>query len=207
MAAPCAPWHCVRGPVRKCGRGRPFNGIVSQRLATGVQFCTWAPSRNLSFLSRASPPRNSRSSGSGSRTSTPKFGTDKFNLTRQRGNLTASSTNRWPTIGQTRPGRFEAHGVRSVLGALRRVAEGSAIARGQEFPTSQVRSAAPSLHFKRLGKVWSVRVGDHHRARVCSWCAGRCAMVSVAGRSTQSSAVPTESPSKILMRTAREGGR
>ena len=22
----------------------------------------------------------------------------------------------------------------------------------------------PSLHFKRLGKVWSVRVGDHHRA-------------------------------------------
>ncbi len=22
----------------------------------------------------------------------------------------------------------------------------------------------PSLHFKRLGKVWSVRVGEHHRA-------------------------------------------
>ncbi len=22
----------------------------------------------------------------------------------------------------------------------------------------------PSLHFKRLGTVWSVRVGDHHRA-------------------------------------------
>jgi hypothetical protein len=22
----------------------------------------------------------------------------------------------------------------------------------------------PSLHFKRLGKLWSVRVGDHHRA-------------------------------------------
>ena len=30
MAAPCAPCHCVRGPVRKGGRGRPFNGIVSQ---------------------------------------------------------------------------------------------------------------------------------------------------------------------------------
>lgn len=29
MAAPCAPWNCVRGPVRKYGRGRPFNGIVS----------------------------------------------------------------------------------------------------------------------------------------------------------------------------------
>jgi hypothetical protein len=22
----------------------------------------------------------------------------------------------------------------------------------------------PSLHFKRIGKLWSVRVGDHHRA-------------------------------------------
>ena len=22
----------------------------------------------------------------------------------------------------------------------------------------------PSLHFKRLGKLWSVRVGEHHRA-------------------------------------------
>lgn len=22
----------------------------------------------------------------------------------------------------------------------------------------------PSLHFKRIGKVWSVRVGEHHRA-------------------------------------------
>jgi len=27
VAAPCAH-ACVRGPVRKCGRGRPFNGIV-----------------------------------------------------------------------------------------------------------------------------------------------------------------------------------
>ena len=124
-------------------RAWPLSSIVSQRFGAGVQFQTWAPSKSLSFLSRASPLRNSRSSGSGSRTSTPKFGIDKFNLTRQRGNLTASSTNRWPTTGQTRPGRFEAHGVRSVLGALRRAAKGSAIARGQEFPTSQVRSAAP----------------------------------------------------------------
>ena len=29
VAAPCAPWHCVRGPVRKCGVTRPFNRIVS----------------------------------------------------------------------------------------------------------------------------------------------------------------------------------
>jgi len=28
VAAPCAPWHCVRGPVRNGGSGRPFNGIV-----------------------------------------------------------------------------------------------------------------------------------------------------------------------------------
>jgi len=28
VAAPCAPWHCVRGRVRKCGGARPFNRIV-----------------------------------------------------------------------------------------------------------------------------------------------------------------------------------
>ena len=28
MASPCAPWHCVRGPVSGGSRGRPFNGIV-----------------------------------------------------------------------------------------------------------------------------------------------------------------------------------
>jgi hypothetical protein len=32
VAAPCAPYHCVRGPVRKCGRGGPFNGIVSRHM-------------------------------------------------------------------------------------------------------------------------------------------------------------------------------
>jgi hypothetical protein len=30
VAAPCAPWHCLRGPVRDRVRGRPFNGIVRQ---------------------------------------------------------------------------------------------------------------------------------------------------------------------------------
>ena len=29
VAAPCARLQLVRGPVRKCSCGRPFNGIVS----------------------------------------------------------------------------------------------------------------------------------------------------------------------------------
>ncbi len=32
MAAPCAPWHCVRGPVRKGGGVRPLNSIVRQHV-------------------------------------------------------------------------------------------------------------------------------------------------------------------------------
>src|SRR5258706_6847963 len=32
MAAPCAPWHCVRAPVRNSIRCRPFNGIVRSHL-------------------------------------------------------------------------------------------------------------------------------------------------------------------------------
>ena len=38
MAAPCARWQLVRGPVRKSGRGRPFNTIVRRHkgaLVTG----------------------------------------------------------------------------------------------------------------------------------------------------------------------------
>ena len=31
-----------------------------------------------------------------------------------------------------------------------------------ELPKSDPKH--PSLHFKRLGNVWSVRVGEHHRA-------------------------------------------
>ena len=30
MAAPCAPWHCVREPVRRAVGVRPFNKIVRQ---------------------------------------------------------------------------------------------------------------------------------------------------------------------------------
>jgi hypothetical protein len=38
LAAPCARLQLMRGPVRKCGRGRPFNGIVRQhvKLATRI---------------------------------------------------------------------------------------------------------------------------------------------------------------------------
>jgi hypothetical protein len=37
VAPPCAPLHCVRGPVRKCVRGRPFNGIVRHLLISIVK--------------------------------------------------------------------------------------------------------------------------------------------------------------------------
>ena len=32
MAAPCAPWHGVRGPVRNGDRARPFNTIVRKHM-------------------------------------------------------------------------------------------------------------------------------------------------------------------------------
>jgi hypothetical protein len=51
VAAPCAPWHCVRGPVRNGSCGRPFNGIVRRHQVTVVaieafakrarEFVTW----------------------------------------------------------------------------------------------------------------------------------------------------------------------
>ena len=47
MAAPCAPLHCVRGPVRKDGGVRPLNSIVSRhsmRTATIVAIATLLPS-------------------------------------------------------------------------------------------------------------------------------------------------------------------
>jgi hypothetical protein len=33
VAAPCAPWRCVRGPVRNGSCGRPFNGTVRNQMS------------------------------------------------------------------------------------------------------------------------------------------------------------------------------
>lgn len=34
----------------------------------------------------------------------------------------------------------------------------------KNFSLLKVDSRHPSLHFKRIGELWSVRVGDHYRA-------------------------------------------
>ncbi|MBI3530678.1 MAG: hypothetical protein HY067_22250 [Betaproteobacteria bacterium] len=34
----------------------------------------------------------------------------------------------------------------------------------KNFQLLKVDSRHPSLHFKRIGKVWSVRIGDRYRA-------------------------------------------
>ena len=124
--------------LRHGHRARPLNRVVSQRSVSGVQFQAWAPSRNLSSSSRASPPKNSHSSGSGSRSSTPSFGIVKLKPTRHRGNLTASSKNRWPSTRQTSRGCFEPFRVGPLLGALQRAAGGYASRRRQELPASQI---------------------------------------------------------------------
>src|SRR2546429_282473 len=36
MAAPCAPLHCMRGPVRNGGRGRPLNEIVRRHMFSEI---------------------------------------------------------------------------------------------------------------------------------------------------------------------------
>ena len=41
MAAPCARLQLVRGPVRKCGRGRPFNTIVRRHMNNVVLKCSF----------------------------------------------------------------------------------------------------------------------------------------------------------------------
>ncbi len=35
---------------------------------------------------------------------------------------------------------------------------------GRNFNLLKENPAHPSLHFKKVGKLWSVRVGPHHRA-------------------------------------------
>jgi hypothetical protein len=38
VAATCAPWHCVREPVRKCAVSPPFNGIVRTLMSTDAPY-------------------------------------------------------------------------------------------------------------------------------------------------------------------------
>jgi hypothetical protein len=35
---------------------------------------------------------------------------------------------------------------------------------GKNYELLKANPRHPSLHFKRIGKLWSVRVGDHYRA-------------------------------------------
>jgi len=47
VAAPCAPSHCVRGPVRKGGSVRPLNSIVRSHWEPPVQIFRREPSLAL----------------------------------------------------------------------------------------------------------------------------------------------------------------
>jgi hypothetical protein len=50
------------------------------------------------------------------------------------------------------------------LGAVRRPSARRSRACGQNYELLKANPRHPSLHFKRIGKLWSVRVGDHYRA-------------------------------------------
>jgi hypothetical protein len=57
VAAPCEPWHCLRGPVQIGSGGRPLNGIVRQHMTPLSAFerqvldaCLAGSSEQLSIL-------------------------------------------------------------------------------------------------------------------------------------------------------------
>src|SRR2546423_1121251 len=54
VAAPCAPWHCVRRPVRNGACGRPLNGIVRPHQVQNAE----QQQRNLARLKRYRVLRN-----------------------------------------------------------------------------------------------------------------------------------------------------
>lgn len=63
-----------------------------------------------------------------------------------------------------RPRRAEALCVPKVLGALSRSAEEVRELADKSYQLLKSNPHHPSLHFKGIGELWSVRVGEHYRA-------------------------------------------
>ena len=63
-----------------------------------------------------------------------------------------------------RPGRFEALRVPEFWRAYRALPRGVREAADQAFDHLKRDPRYPSLHFKKVGRFWSARVGTHHRA-------------------------------------------
>ena len=79
------------------------------------------------------------------------------------GKLDFLATKPWLDIAPGRLGLCEAFCQQSILGTVCRAARGRALA-DKSYALLKKDSKHPSLHFKKLGKFWSARIGLHHRA-------------------------------------------
>lgn len=70
----------------------------------------------------------------------------------------------WPSIVPGRPGLCEAFCQHSLLGTLCALPEEIQTLADKSYDLLKNDPRHPSLHFKKLGKFWSARVGLHHRA-------------------------------------------
>ena len=70
----------------------------------------------------------------------------------------------WPSTGQDGRARCEPPHDGRLLGMLPQAARSGAQAGGCKHQLLRTDSRHPSLHFKRVGRLWSVRVGIGYRA-------------------------------------------
>jgi len=76
----------------------------------------------------------------------------------------AWSPKRWPNIGLVRLASFETSRFLSLLGLYEALPEEVRALADKNYLLLKSNPKHPSLHFKRLGELWSVRVGAHYRA-------------------------------------------
>src|SRR5262249_29417594 len=69
-----------------------------------------------------------------------------------------------PTIGKVAPAKYEAFGEYGILEAYRKLPEHVRVLADKNYSLLKDNPQHPSLHFKKVGRFWSVRVGTRYRA-------------------------------------------
>src|SRR5579862_6429500 len=90
--------------------------------------------------------------------------TRRSSVTRPPEGPTGLPSRRSATFARVAPASYEAFCEPYLLGGLRQASHAGPRPRRQELRPPKREPAAPSLQFKRVGRVWSVRIGLRYRA-------------------------------------------
>ena len=138
-------------------------GSFGAGIGLGGRIRPCAASRKSRRSSPGSRLESLPSFGRGSQNMTLSSGTGRSRRTPREASSTGSQPKRSRSIAGAKPANFEAFCHRAFLALPGRPSRTGSTSRPREFRAPEGQSS-PSLHLKKVGRFWSVRVGLSHRA-------------------------------------------